>query len=212
MAKMGPAFKKEAGIVGELLTKADPERVTAAMNKDGFYMADNYKVLPEHVQIAPQKVVVRGKRFVPHVVEPSFGSDRLFYVALEYAYGLKDDRVLMSFPRSIAPVQVGIYPLMSKDGLAEKGREVQKLLTQDGFTAEFDEAGSIGRRYARADEAGIQLGITVDYDTLKDGTITIRDRDTWRQVRSEITILPELLHKYFLGKINFQDLGKLIES
>ncbi len=212
MAKMGPAFKKEAGKVGELLTKADPEIVSAALRKDGFYMADSYKVLAEHVQIVPQKVVVRGKRFVPHVVEPSFGSDRLFYVALEYAYGLKEDRVLMSFPRSIAPIQVGIYPLMSKDGLAEKAREVQKKLTQDGFTAEFDEAGSIGRRYARADEAGIQLGITVDYDTLKDETITIRDRDTWRQVRSEITTLPELLHKYFLGKINFQDLGKLIES
>jgi glycyl-tRNA synthetase len=212
MAKMGPAFKKEAGKVGELLAKADPEIVTTALKKDGFYMADNYKVLPEHVQIAPQKVVVRGKRFVPHVVEPSFGSDRLFYVALEYAYGLKDDRVLMSFPRSIAPLQVGIYPLMSKDGLAEKAREVQKLLTQDGFSAEFDEAGSIGRRYARADEAGIQLGITVDYDTMKDGTVTIRDRDTWKQVRSEITKLPGLLHRYFSEKINFQDLGELIES
>jgi len=212
MAKMGPAFKKEAGKVGGLLAKADPEIVTTALKKDGFYMADNYKVLPEHVQIAPQKVVVRGKRFVPHVVEPSFGSDRLFYVALEYAYGLKDDRVLMSFPRSIAPLQVGIYPLMSKDGLAEKAREVQKLLTQDGFSAEFDEAGSIGRRYARADEAGIQLGITVDYDTMKDGTVTIRDRDTWKQVRSEITKLPGLLHRYFSEKINFQDLGELIES
>jgi glycyl-tRNA synthetase len=212
MAKMGPAFKKEAGKVGELLAKVDPEIVSAALKKEGFYMADGYKVLSEYVQIVPQKMVLRGKRFVPHVVEPSFGSDRLFYVALEYAYGIKEDRILMSFPRSIAPMQVGIYPLMSKDGLTEKAREVQKQLTQEGFTAEFDEAGSIGRRYARADEAGIQLGITIDYDTLKDGTITIRDRDSWCQVRSKITTLPELLHKYFLGKINFQDLGTLIES
>lgn len=210
MAKLGPAFKKEAGKVGELLTKADPETVSTAFKKDGHYMAENYKVLPEHVQIATQKAVARGKRFVPHVVEPSFGSDRLFYVALEYAYQVKDDRVVMSFPRSIAPTQVGVYPLMSKDGLAEKALEVQKQLTQEGFTAELDEAGSIGRRYARADEAGIPLGITIDYDTLSEDTVTIRDRDSWRQVRSRIRDLPELLHKYFQRKINFEDLGTLL--
>ncbi len=172
-------------------------------------MVDGYKVLPEHLDISRQKTVERGTRFIPHVVEPSFGSDRLFYVALEYAYGVKDDRVVMSFPRSIAPTQLGVYPLMSKDGLMEKAAEVQKQLTQEGFTVEFDETGSIGRRYARADEAGIPLGITIDYDTLNDGTVTIRDRDSWQQVRSPIKTLPELLHKYFQGKINFEDLGTL---
>ena len=76
--------------------------------------------------------MVRGTRFIPHVVEPSFGSDRLFYVALEYAYGVKEDRVVLSFPRSIAPIQIGIYPLMSKDGLAER-LEVQKHADARGF-------------------------------------------------------------------------------
>ncbi len=212
MAKMGPAFKKDAAKVGELLAKADPETVSAALEKDGFFMLEGFKVLPEHVQIAPQKVVVRGKRFVPHVVEPSFGSDRLFYVALEYAYGLKEDRVVMSFPKSIVPVQIGVYPLMSKDGLAEKAQEIQKQLVQAGFMVEFDEAGSIGRRYARADEAGIQLGITVDYDSLSKDTVTIRDRDSWRQVRSQIKTLPERLQQYFQGKNKFEDLGTLLEG
>jgi glycyl-tRNA synthetase len=212
MAKLGPVFKKEAGKVGELLSKSDPEIVTAAMKKDGFFMVENYKVLPEHVQVGTQKMVVRGRRFVPHVVEPSFGSDRLFYVALEYAYGIKDDRVLMSFPRSIAPIQVGLYPLMTKDGLAEKATELQKQLTTEGFTVEYDESGSIGRRYARADEAGIPLGITVDYESLQEGTVTVRDRDSWKQVRSKIATLPELLHRYFQGKINFEELGTLVES
>ncbi|MCW4006019.1 MAG: glycine--tRNA ligase [Candidatus Bathyarchaeota archaeon] len=211
MAKLGPAFKKEAGKVGELLFKADPATVEAALKNDGFYMAGDYKVLPEHVEIVKQKVLVRGKRFVPHVVEPSFGSDRLFYVALEYAYGMKDDRVVMSFPRGIAPVQLGIYPLMSKDGLDKKAVELQRQLTQEGFSAELDETGSIGRRYARADEAGIPLGITVDYQTLKEGTVTIRCRDSWQQVRSRIEDLPELLHKYFQNKIVFEDLGTLLE-
>jgi glycyl-tRNA synthetase len=211
MAKMGPAFKKDAAKVCELLSKADPEAVSAALEKDGFFITDGFKVLPEHVQIAKQKEVVRGKRFIPHVVEPSFGSDRLFYVALEYAYGLKEDRVVMSFPKSIAPVQIGVYPLMSKDGLAEKAQEIQKQLVQAGFMVEFDEAGSIGRRYARADEAGIQLGITIDYETLSEGTVTIRDRDSWQQVRSEIKNLPQLLQHYFQGKTKFEELGVLLE-
>ena len=211
MAKLGPAFKKEAGKVAELLAKADPEEVSASFKKNGFFMAGDYKVLPEHVDVSCQKTVSRGKRFIPHVVEPSFGSDRLFYVALEYAYNVKDDRVVMSFPRSIAPTQIGVYPLMSKDGLFEKSMDVRKILTQEGFSVEFDETGSIGRRYARADEAGIPLGITIDYDSLRDNTVTIRDRDSWKQVRSRINDLPELLRRYFRGKANVEELGTLLE-
>jgi glycyl-tRNA synthetase len=85
-------------------------------------------------------------------------------------------------------------------------------LLDEGFVAEYDEAGSIGRRYARADEIGIPLGITVDYETLDDNTVTIRDRDSWKQVRTRIEDLPKLLHSYFMWKINFEDLGKLFKS
>jgi glycyl-tRNA synthetase len=211
MAKLGPAFKAEAAKVAELLSKAPAEEVANSLEKDGYYMVEKYRILPEHVDVSHQKTVVRGKRFIPHVVEPSFGCDRLFYVALEYAYRMKDDRVVMSFPRSIAPTQVGVYPLVSKDGLVEKAQEVHRLLVDEGFAAEFDETGSIGRRYARADEAGVPLGITIDYETLNDGTITIRDRDTWQQVRSSIKDLPKLLQKYSQGKINFEDLGTLLQ-
>jgi glycyl-tRNA synthetase len=212
MAKLGPAFKKEAAKVAELLSNASAEEVAASMEKNGYYLIENHKVMPEHVEVSRQKTVVRGKRFIPHVVEPSFGCDRLFYVALEYAYQVKGDRVLMSFPRSIAPTQVGVYPLVSKDGLVEKAQEVHKSLVNEGLTAEYDDTGSIGRRYARADEAGVPLGITIDYDTLNDGTVTIRDRDSWQQVRSPMADLPELLHKYFHGKINFENLGTLLKS
>lgn len=150
----------------------------------------------------------RGRRFIPHVIEPTFGIDRLLYVVFEYAYRVKDDRTLLSFPRDIAPIQVGVYPLVSKDGLPEKTREVYSMIVDEGFLAEFDEAGSIGRRYARADEIGVSLGVTVDYDTLKGDTVTVRDRDSWKQVRVSITALPGLLHDYFRGKIDFEDLGK----
>jgi glycyl-tRNA synthetase len=210
MAKLGPAFKKEAGKVAEMLSKTDPEELEKALKKDGYFVIDECRVLPEHVDIKREKTLERGRRFIPYVIEPTFGSDRLFYVAFEYAYQLKEDRALLSFPRDIAPVQVGIYPLMNKDGLPEKALELHRMLLNEGFVAEYDDAGSIGRRYARADEVGVSLGITVDYDTLKDETVTIRDRDTWKQVRSRIVELPELLHKYFRWKINFEELGTSI--
>jgi len=153
-----------------------------------------------------------GRRFIPHVVEPSFGSDRLVYVAVEYAYQARKDRALLSLPCDLAPVQVGIYPLVSKDGLPEKAKEVHQTLIREGFAAEYDESGSIGRRYARADEAGVPLGVTVDYDTLKDDTVTIRDRDSWKQVRNEIKQLPELLRAYFRREKAFEDLGRPIKG
>jgi glycyl-tRNA synthetase len=207
MAKMGPIFKSEAARVAKLILDAPAEEVATAIENKGSYTAGSYRILPEFVEISRGKNIVRGKRFIPHVVEPSFGCDRLFYVALEYAYHVKKGRVVMRFPRTIAPMQVGVYPLVSKDGIVEKAREVRKLLVSEGLEAEYDEAGSIGRRYARADEAGFPLGITVDYDTLRDSTVTIRDRDTWKQVRTRIEDLPELLTKYFREKINFGDLG-----
>jgi len=212
MAKFGPVFKKEAGKVAELLSKANAETVAASLKKDGCFMVENYKILPEQVEVVKQKTLVRGVRFIPHVVEPSFGCDRLFYVALEYAYGVKDDRIVMSFPRSIAPMQVNVYPLVNKDGLAEKAQEVHDLLVNEGFMVEIDEAGSIGRRYARADEGGVPLGVTIDYDTLNDSTVTIRDRDSWRQVRSALKDLPRIIGEYFQGKINFEDLGTLVPT
>jgi glycyl-tRNA synthetase len=212
MAKFGPTFKKDASKVAALLAKVPAQKVADAMQKQGYFMVENYEVEADQVDISKQKTTVRGTRFVPHVVEPSFGSDRLFYVALEYAYGIKEDRVVMSFPRSIAPVQVGVYPLMSKDGLDTKAAQIQRMLANEGFMAELDENGSIGRRYARADEAGVQLGITIDYNTLKDNTVTIRDRDSWQQVRTQVKDLPELLRSYFQGNKNFCDLGSLIDS
>ncbi len=210
MAKLGPVFKNEAGRVAELLSKVDPREVEKSMKKDGCYMLGKNKILPEYVDIKCQKTIERGRRFIPHVVEPSFGSDRLLYVAFEYAYRVKEDRNLLSFPREIAPLQAGVYPLVSKDGLPEKAMEVHKMLLDEGFLSEFDEAGSIGRRYARADEIGVALGITVDYDTFNDSTVTIRDRDSWKQVRAKVEALPELLRRYFRGKIDFEDLGSPI--
>jgi glycyl-tRNA synthetase len=212
MSKFGPIFKTETAKVAEMLSNVDPKEVKASMEKNGYYMLGKYKLLPEHIEIEHKRIVERGRRFIPHVVEPSFGSDRLVYAALEYAYKIKDDRAMLCFPRDVAPMQVGVYSLVNKDGLPAKTLELNKLLVDEGFVTEYDEAGSIGRRYARADEVGIPLGITVDYETLEDNTVTIRDRDSWKQVRSSISDLPMLLNRYFKWKIDFDGLGEPFES
>ncbi|MEM0215947.1 MAG: glycine--tRNA ligase [Candidatus Bathyarchaeia archaeon] len=210
MTKLGPIFKEEAQKIAEMLSRVNPEDVEREIKEKGYFMLGKYKILPEHIEVAREVVKEAGKRFIPHVVEPSFGSDRLFYVTLEYAYRKKEDRVILSIPRDIAPIQVGVYPLVNRDGLPEKALEVANMLIKEGFSVEYDDAGSIGRRYARADEIGIPLGITVDYETLKDDSVTIRDRDTWRQVRNQISALPELLNKYFRKKIEFEEMGYLV--
>jgi glycyl-tRNA synthetase len=107
-------------------------------------------------------------------------------------------------------MQISVFPLMNKDGLLEKADEVYHMLVNQGFTVDWDSSGSIGRRYARADEVGTPLGITIDYQSLEDNTVTLRNRDNWMQVRCKIDHLSSLLHDYFLYKINFEDLEKKI--
>ncbi len=210
MAKLGPVFKGEAEEIADELSNTDPQELEAAFKNDGHYILGKHKILPEHVDITSQKTVECGRHYIPHVVEPSFGSDRLLYVTLEYAHHVKEGRSLLSFPRDISPVQVGVYPLLTKDGLPEKAKAIHVMLVEEGFVTEYDEAGSIGRRYARADEVGVQLGITVDYNTMKDDTVTVRDRDSWKQIRCPVNGLGEVLRKYFLGKLDFDDLGKSV--
>ncbi|MEM1673276.1 MAG: glycine--tRNA ligase [Candidatus Bathyarchaeia archaeon] len=189
------------------LQNINPSSLLTAFEKQGFYDLNGLRVMPRHVEVSEVEVKARGRRFIPHVIEPSFGSDRLAYAALEYAYTVKDDRVVLKLPRDIVPIQLAVLPLVSRDGLPEKAREVYNLLIDEGFYVEYDDAGYIGRRYARFDEIGVPLCVTIDYQTLRDDTVTIRDRDTWKQVRAQIKELPQLLHKYFRYKINFEDLG-----
>jgi len=205
--RIGKAFRKDSSRVLDLLSKADPKEIEKQFKKQGYFMMEGFKILPSYVEFEEKEIKERGRRFIPHVIEPSFGSDRLAYVALEYAYTVKDGRVILKLPRDIAPVQLAVLPLVQKDGLPEKARELYERLIDEGFSAEYDEAGSIGRRYARFDEIGTPLCITVDYQTLKDDTVTIRDRDSWKQIRMHIEDLPKSLWEFFRFRMDFHNLG-----
>jgi glycyl-tRNA synthetase len=138
-----------------------------------------------------------GEKFLPHVIEPSFGLDRTILAVLLSAYAEEEvegeTRVVLKFPASIAPVQVAILPLMKKDGLAEKGKEIFDLLKKN-FVCQYDETGSIGKRYRRQDEIGTPFCITVDHTTLENETVTIRHRDTMAQDRVRIETLQDYLN------------------
>lgn len=207
---LGKKFGEKTKRIAEKIIRLDPNVVEKTLDAQGYVEIEGCKIGPEDVKIVEEVGEETGRRFVPHVVEPSFGSDRLLYAVLEYAYSRENDRVVLRIPRDMAPVQTAVLPLMAKDGLAEKALLLYEALLDAGFDVEYDETGSIGRRYARSDEAGIPVAVTVDYDTLKDDTVTLRNRDTWKQVRAKATDIPHLLRAYIHAEKEFDQLGKMV--
>jgi glycyl-tRNA synthetase len=139
-----------------------------------------------------------GERYVPHVIEPAAGVGRAMLAVLCDAYdedeiGGERRTVLKLHPR-IAPVKVAVLPLVRKDGQPEVAREVQQML-RGRWSTEYDEGGSIGRRYRRQDEIGTPYGVTIDHQTLDDRTVTLRDRDTLEQIRVAIDELPDQIER-----------------
>ena len=131
------------------------------------------------------------ERFVPHVIEPSAGADRATLAFLCEAYnedeapdenGKPTKRVFLKLHPRLAPIKAAVFPLVKKDGMPEIAREIYKTL-KPHLTVFYDEKSAVGRRYRRQDEVGTPFCITVDSQTLQDGTVTIRDRDTLRQWR-----------------------------
>ena len=113
--------------------------------------------------------------YIHFLIEPSFGIDRIVYSVLLHSFCESDDKDYFKFNKSVAPVQVGVFPLVNKEGPREIAQNLTEELRMNGFRVEYDATGTIGKRYARADEIGIPLAITVDFDTLEDNQVTVRD-------------------------------------
>ncbi|MEA1936517.1 MAG: glycine--tRNA ligase [Patescibacteria group bacterium] len=146
-----------------------------------------------------------NKKFIPHVIEPTFGVDRSVLAVMVDAYceeeaptanGKTETRVVMKFSKNIAPVKVAILPLSKKENLSKKAKEVFDLLKTE-FTCQYDESQSIGKRYRRQDEIGTPYCVTVDFESLEDGAVTIRDRDMMKQERVKIGEVAEWLRGVF---------------
>ncbi|HOG41626.1 MAG TPA: glycine--tRNA ligase [Bacteroidales bacterium] len=140
-----------------------------------------------------------GESYVPYVVETSIGLDRTFLAILSAAYSEEElengeSRVVLRIPPAIAPVKLAVLPLVKKDALPEKAREIMNELKYD-FNCQYDEKDSIGRRYRRQDAIGTPFCITIDHDTLEDNRVTIRHRDTMEQERVPIASLRKIMEE-----------------
>ena len=140
---------------------------------------------------------VTNEKYIPYVIEPSLGVERLMLAYLCNAYDEEqlengESRVVMHFHPAIAPYKVAILPLQKN--LSEKAREIYAQLSKH-FMVDYDEAGSIGKRYRREDEIGTPLCVTVDFDTLENDTVTVRDRDTMQQIRLHVDELKDYISK-----------------
>lgn len=181
---LGPLFKGNAKAIAEALSKM-PAEVAKGRDKVTIEVEGVPYVVPSTCyEVTMRKEKVSGRKLVPHVIEPSYGVDRLLFSLLDHAYSKKEgDYVVLRLKGLVAPVKVGVFPLMPRDGLDAVATEVFDSLTKAGFAAYYDDSGSIGRRYARMDEIGTPCCVTVDYDTKTDGTVTVRDRDSSEQIR-----------------------------
>ncbi len=174
--------------------------------------------LTQHQELSGKKIQYydneSGESYVPYVVETSIGLDRTFLTILSACIqdeevkkenGESDTRVVFKIPPALAPIKLAVLPLVKKDGLPEKAREIINELKFD-FTCQYDEKDSIGRRYRRQDAIGTPYCITIDHQTLEDSTVTIRDRDTMEQERVKISELASIVDE----KVSMKKLLKKI--
>jgi len=203
-AKLGPLYKQKAGAISEQLKAMEaPAQAPDSVNVD--VDGQTLSITKDCYRVEKRTERVEGEWFVPHVVEPSFGIDRIFYALLESSYS-EAEWVTLRLAPQVAPVKCGVFPLMAKDGLDDVALEIDHDLRVNGVASMYDDGGAIGRRYARQDEVGTPYCVTVDYDTKKDGTVTIRERDGGQQKRLPRERLLGTLQALVTGKLRFSDI------
>jgi len=184
--------------VMKLLSSMDSEEIYRKLIENKHIVVKGHMLGIDCFIIRDEKVLVYGEKIIPHVVEPSFGLERIFYVLLENSIHMDGDRLVLKLKPSIAPYHAAVFPLVTGSRpehakIVSIARKIYWGLLRNKLIVYYDDEGSIGRRYARADEIGIPYAITVDYQTLEDQTVTIRFRDSREQVRVSINQLYDKL-------------------
>ena len=206
MSVLGKQYRTKAKAIFAELETAIPTPEGADIVVDG----EKIHIPASLFEVRNEVTDIRGEDIIPHVIEPSYGIDRMCYAVLEQAYDEDiadgETRTVMRLSPNVAPVQVAVFPLMTRDGLDTIADEITRTFHKRGILAEYDDSGAIGRRYRRQDEIGTPFAITVDYETKENNTVTLRDRDTMKQVRILITKLPEIVGALVDGSITFTSL------
>ncbi len=184
------------------------KEVAGNANRGQYDLTQHMKESKENFAIFDEKT---KQKVLPRVIEPTFGMDRLFLAIIcqSYTYDKKRDNIILKLPKKLAPYKAAIFPLISKGPVLERAKEIYETLIED-FPINFDDSGSIGKRYARNDEIGTPYCITIDEESLKNKTATIRDRDTTKQIRVNILELSSILNNLIKEKVKFEKAGKLV--
>ncbi|KAJ1968186.1 Glycine--tRNA ligase 1, mitochondrial [Dispira parvispora] len=215
----GPKFKKAAKIVEEYLTsrtecelldlqaqlnaQAEGGAVTVTAGDGNQYAIDRTLVSIDKVQV---KRSVR--EFIPNVIEPSFGVGRILYAVIEHSYWVREEgdgqRGVLSFPTCVAPFKCLVLPLSNSEVFTPMVKELAGALRRMGIPAKVDDSSaSIGKRYSRNDELGTSFALTVDFQSVKDDSITLRERDSTQQVRQSKQVIMDLLQKLVKGEMTW---------
>ncbi|KAG0206999.1 Glycine--tRNA ligase 1, mitochondrial [Mortierella sp. GBA30] len=213
----GPRFKKNAKAVEEHLAALDESTLeelkkshdstgsfSVAVNGESFDITKDLVSSFEKVSIT-----THIREFTPNVIEPSFGIGRILYCLMEHVYSVRDgaeQRGVLSFPPVVAPTKCLLVPLSTNEAFVPVLNKVSAQLRRSGVSSKTDDSGaSIGRRYARNDELGTPFGITVDFQSVQDNTITLRERDSTKQIREKIEVVVELVKDMCEGKLTWED-------
>ncbi|WP_456475167.1 glycine--tRNA ligase [Candidatus Pyrohabitans sp.] len=209
MAKLGPEFKSLAAKIAQALKELSQDEVKRFAEQGNLVLrveGEEVTLTQEHAEVKEVEETITGEKFLPHVIEPSFGIDRIFYCVLENAFYRREDKNVLRLNPRLAPVKAAVFPLLNREELVEVARDVFNDVKRGGILALFDASDSIGRRYARVDEIGVPFAVTIDFDTLEDETVTIRERDSAEQVRVHRGRVAELLADLIEGKRRFGEL------
>ncbi|WP_435551141.1 glycine--tRNA ligase [Natrinema sp. CGMCC1.2065] len=214
MSYLGPEFGGAAGdVVDELEDLAARDR--SAFEGDSVEIdleGETHEIPVEKTGFAVEEQTEAGEHITPHVVEPSFGVDRLVYTVLHHAYREDEvdgeERTYLELEPEVAPTFVGVFPLQSDDALETEANEIVDDLRAAGLSVTYDDSGNIGRRYRRQDEVGTPFCVTVDFETVEDEetTVTVRERDTTEQKRLPVDDLAETLAAIRAGELAFDEL------
>src|SRR3989338_3028324 len=173
--------------------------------------------LAQHAKESSQKLDYfdeeSKERIVPRVIEPTFGMERAFLAVLSdaYAYDEKRQNIVLRLNPRLAPIKAAVFPIVKGEEFERIAKDVYENLKKE-FNINYDESGSVGRRYSRADEAGTPFCITIDGDSTKGKDVTIRERDSTKQIRVKVSELKDVLRKLIAGEIEFEKAGKIVET
>jgi glycyl-tRNA synthetase len=212
MSYLGPEFGNAATEVVEALQQLadrNPDAFDAeeiSVEVDG----ETHRIPTEVSGFHRETQTITGEQMVPSVIEPSFGIDRLVYTIL--AHGYREDeidgqsRTYLALSPDIAPIFVGVFPLGGQNHLASRASNLTEELRAEGFTAAYDDSGSIGRRYRRQDEIGTPFCVTIDHRTSEDETVTLRERNSTDQLRLPIEEVMNTLQSLQSAETSFDAL------